>query len=127
MEREETLGDWSRPPAVGGLRLTKRPTRSPGLAHVKRAIPKTPQALMTWLGGNADVEWLMAATQIYEKDNVQRLHCRQLEHGATAGEILKRTRTDTAGLIVLGVYAESQFARKMSGRLPAISIRGSRM
>ena len=80
------------------------------------------------------MEWLMAATQIYEKDNVQRLHCRQLEHGATADEILKRTRTDTAGLIVLGVHAESQFARHLhatfayqliaTAACPVLTIRG---
>ena len=37
----------------------------------------------------------------------------QLEHGATKQEILRRTRTDSAGLIVLGVHSESQFARHM--------------
>jgi nucleotide-binding universal stress UspA family protein len=37
----------------------------------------------------------------------------QLEHGATKHEILQRTRSDAAGLIVLGVHSESQFARHM--------------
>ena len=37
----------------------------------------------------------------------------QLEHGATADEILKRTINDTAGLVVLGVRAESQFGRRL--------------
>ena len=37
----------------------------------------------------------------------------QLEHGASKQEILQRTRTDAAGLIVLGVHSESQFARHM--------------
>lgn len=37
----------------------------------------------------------------------------QLEHGATADEILKRTLNETAGLVVLGVRAESQFGRRL--------------
>lgn len=37
----------------------------------------------------------------------------QLEHAATADEILKRTANDTAGLVVLGVRAESQFGRRL--------------
>ena len=37
----------------------------------------------------------------------------QLEHGATAEEIMKRTVNDTAGLVVLGVRAETQFARRL--------------
>lgn len=37
----------------------------------------------------------------------------QLEHGARADEILKRTANDTTGLVVLGVRAESQFARRL--------------
>jgi len=37
----------------------------------------------------------------------------QLEHGARADEILKRTVKDAAGLVVLGVKAESQFGRRM--------------
>jgi nucleotide-binding universal stress UspA family protein len=58
----------------------------------------------------------------------------QLEHGATADEILKRTRTDTAGLIVLGIHAESQFARHLhatfayqliaTAACPVLTIRG---
>ncbi len=41
----------------------------------------------------------------------------QLEHGATKHEILQRTQTDAAGLIVLGVRSESQFARHMQTSL----------
>ncbi|HLI64127.1 MAG TPA: universal stress protein [Terriglobales bacterium] len=37
----------------------------------------------------------------------------QLEHGVTKEEILQRTRQDAAGMIVLGVHSESQFARRM--------------
>jgi nucleotide-binding universal stress UspA family protein len=37
----------------------------------------------------------------------------QLEHGVKAAEILQRARGDTAGLIVLGVKGESQFARHL--------------
>jgi nucleotide-binding universal stress UspA family protein len=37
----------------------------------------------------------------------------QLEHGVKAAEILQRARGDTAGLIVLGVKSESQFARHL--------------
>jgi nucleotide-binding universal stress UspA family protein len=37
----------------------------------------------------------------------------QLEHGATADEILKRTANDTAGLVILGVRAETQFGRRL--------------
>ncbi|MGA2371692.1 MAG: universal stress protein [Candidatus Korobacteraceae bacterium] len=37
----------------------------------------------------------------------------QLEHGVKASEILQRARGDTAGLIVLGVKGESQFARHL--------------
>lgn len=37
----------------------------------------------------------------------------QLEHGATADEILKRAANDTAGLVVLGVRAESQFGSRL--------------
>ncbi len=60
----------------------------------------------------------------------------QLEHGATKHEILQRTRTDAAGLIVLGVHSESQFARHLhtsfayelvaTAACPVLTIRGQR-
>lgn len=41
----------------------------------------------------------------------------QLEHATTADDILKRAKDDTAGLIVLGVRTESQFARHLRSSL----------
>ena len=59
---------------------------------------------------------------------------KQLEHGATKQEILRRTQTDAMGLIVLGVKPESQFARHVHSSLayeliataacPVFTIRG---
>ncbi len=59
---------------------------------------------------------------------------KQLEHGATKQAILQRTRNDAAGLIVLGVHGESQFARHMHSSLayelvataacPVLTVRG---
>ena len=59
---------------------------------------------------------------------------KQLEHRATKHAILQRTRGDAAGLIVLGVRAESQLARHMHASLafelvataacPVFTIRG---
>lgn len=38
---------------------------------------------------------------------------KQLEHGTTKEAILQRTQADAAGLIVLGVHSQSQFARHL--------------
>jgi nucleotide-binding universal stress UspA family protein len=58
----------------------------------------------------------------------------QLAHGVKADEILERARRDSTGLIVLGVKAESQFARHLHTSLafqlvatatcPVLSLRG---
>lgn len=58
----------------------------------------------------------------------------QLEHGATADQILQRIRRDSSGLVVLGVRAESEFARHLrtsrafelvaTAACPILTIRG---